>query len=76
MNKEIISTSKAPQAIGPYSQAVKVGRFVHTAGQIAIQSTADATIEALLAVDPATIADTTNKPDELPMGLIAFKLAA
>lgn len=36
MNKEIISTSKAPQAIGPYSQAVKVGRFVHTAGQIAI----------------------------------------
>lgn len=36
MNKEIISTAKAPQAIGPYSQAVKVGRFVHTAGQIAI----------------------------------------
>jgi 2-iminobutanoate/2-iminopropanoate deaminase len=36
MNKEIISTSNAPQAIGPYSQAVKVGRFVHTAGQIAI----------------------------------------
>ena len=36
MNKEIISTKKAPQAIGPYSQAVKVGSFVHTAGQIAI----------------------------------------
>ncbi|NIW44465.1 MAG: reactive intermediate/imine deaminase, partial [Gammaproteobacteria bacterium] len=36
MNKEIISTSKAPQAIGPYSQAVRVGSFVHTAGQIAI----------------------------------------
>jgi 2-iminobutanoate/2-iminopropanoate deaminase len=36
MNKEIISTSKAPKAIGPYSQAVRVGRFVHTAGQIAI----------------------------------------
>ena len=36
MNKEIISTSKAPQAIGPYSQAVRVGRFVYTAGQIAI----------------------------------------
>jgi len=36
MNKEIISTSNAPKAIGPYSQAVKVGRFVHTAGQIAI----------------------------------------
>jgi 2-iminobutanoate/2-iminopropanoate deaminase len=36
MNKEIISTPNAPQAIGPYSQAVKVGSFVHTAGQIAI----------------------------------------
>lgn len=36
MEKEIITTSKAPQAIGPYSQAVRVGRFVHTAGQIAI----------------------------------------
>ena len=36
MNKEIISTANAPQAIGPYSQAVRVGRFVYTAGQIAI----------------------------------------
>ena len=36
MNKEIISTSNAPKAIGPYSQAVRVGRFVHTAGQIGI----------------------------------------
>lgn len=36
MDKQIISTAKAPAAIGPYSQAVKVGSFVHTAGQIAI----------------------------------------
>lgn len=36
MNKEIITTSKAPPAIGPYSQAIRVGRFVYTAGQIAI----------------------------------------
>ena len=36
MEREIIATSKAPQAIGPYSQAVRVGKFVHTAGQIAI----------------------------------------
>lgn len=36
MNKEIIATPNAPQAIGPYSQAVRVGSFVHTAGQIAI----------------------------------------
>ncbi len=32
--KEIIATSKAPEAIGPYSQAVKVGDLLFTAGQI------------------------------------------
>ncbi|WP_396587980.1 RidA family protein [Bermanella sp. R86510] len=32
--KEIINTEKAPQAIGPYSQAVKVGKTVYLSGQI------------------------------------------
>lgn len=32
--KEIISTDKAPAAIGPYSQAVKVGNMVYTSGAI------------------------------------------
>jgi len=32
----IISTSKAPAAIGPYSQAVVVGNIVYTSGQIPI----------------------------------------
>ena len=34
MTKEIISTDKAPQAIGTYSQAVKVGSTVYISGQI------------------------------------------
>jgi len=34
--KEVISTKKAPAAIGPYSQAVKANGMVYTAGQIAI----------------------------------------
>ncbi|MFT6592287.1 MAG: reactive intermediate/imine deaminase [Zhongshania sp.] len=33
-NKEIISTNNAPQAIGTYSQAVKVGDTVYLSGQI------------------------------------------
>jgi 2-iminobutanoate/2-iminopropanoate deaminase len=33
--KEIISTEKAPKAIGPYSQAVKANGFIFTAGQVA-----------------------------------------
>jgi 2-iminobutanoate/2-iminopropanoate deaminase len=33
---EVISTDDAPQAIGPYSQAVRIGGLVFTSGQIAI----------------------------------------
>jgi reactive intermediate/imine deaminase len=34
MSKEIISTDRAPRAIGTYSQAVKVGDTVYLSGQI------------------------------------------
>lgn len=36
MSREVISTPNAPAAVGPYSQAVRVGNLVFTAGQIAI----------------------------------------
>ncbi len=34
MSKEIVSTDNAPAAVGPYSQAVRTGNLVYTAGQI------------------------------------------
>ncbi|MEG1641724.1 MAG: RidA family protein [Synergistaceae bacterium] len=34
--KEVISTDKAPAAIGPYSQAIKANGFVFTSGQLPI----------------------------------------
>jgi len=34
--REIVSTKHAPQAIGPYSQAIKANGFIFTSGQIAI----------------------------------------
>lgn len=34
--KEIISSDKAPPAIGPYSAGVRVGNFIYTSGQIGI----------------------------------------
>ena len=34
--REIVATEAAPQAIGPYSQAVTLGDFVFTSGQIPI----------------------------------------
>ena len=36
MKKEVISTTKAPAAVGPYSQAIKIGDFLYTSGQIAL----------------------------------------
>ena len=34
--KEVIATRNAPEAIGPYSQGIKVGNMVFLAGQIPI----------------------------------------
>ena len=36
MSKAVIATAKAPAAIGPYSQGIRVGNLVFTAGQIAL----------------------------------------
>ncbi len=36
MPKKVISTDKAPQAIGPYSQAIQVDKQLFVSGQIAI----------------------------------------
>jgi 2-iminobutanoate/2-iminopropanoate deaminase len=43
--KEIISTDKAPKAIGPYSQAVRAGGFLFTAGQIALDPASGQIVE-------------------------------
>ncbi|MBQ6820327.1 MAG: RidA family protein [Clostridium sp.] len=36
MKREIISTTKAPSAIGPYSQGIKIGDMIYTSGQIPV----------------------------------------
>ena len=36
MEKQRIHSNDAPAAVGPYSQAVRVGEFVFTAGQVAL----------------------------------------
>ncbi|MFC3772391.1 RidA family protein [Paenibacillus sp. GCM10012303] len=38
MNLNIVSTTKAPAAIGPYSQAVTFGDLIFTSGQIPLDS--------------------------------------
>ncbi|SKB50603.1 2-iminobutanoate/2-iminopropanoate deaminase [Acetoanaerobium noterae] len=34
MSKKVIATEKAPGAIGPYSQAMRIGNMIFTSGQI------------------------------------------
>lgn len=36
MSKTIVNTKKAPAALGPYSQGVKVGNLLYTSGQLPI----------------------------------------
>ncbi len=36
MNKEVIATEQAPKAVGPYSQAIRVGDLIYTSGQIGL----------------------------------------
>ena len=43
--KKIISTTKAPSAIGPYSQAMQVGNLIYTSGQIPISPATGSFVE-------------------------------
>lgn len=51
MKREIISTNNAPQAIGPYSQGMKIGDFIFTSGQIPVNP---ATGELVMDIQKAT----------------------
>lgn len=46
---EVISTDKAPGAIGPYSQAFKVNGMVYTSGQIPVDPASGAAPEGIAA---------------------------
>lgn len=43
--KQVINTSAAPAAIGPYSQAIQVSNLVYTSGQIPIDPATGAFVE-------------------------------
>lgn len=46
--KKVISTSKAPAAIGPYSQAIQVGNLVFASGQIPIDPATGSFVEGVV----------------------------
>ena len=43
--KKVIRTTKAPSAIGPYSQAIQVGNIIYTSGQIPIDPATGSFVE-------------------------------
>ena len=49
MNRQIIATSRAPAAVGPYSQAVRHGDLVFLSGQIALDPSSGKLVEGGLA---------------------------
>jgi 2-iminobutanoate/2-iminopropanoate deaminase len=55
--REVISTNDAPQAIGPYSQAIKANGFVFASGQVAI----DPVTQQVIAGDVAAQTDRVLK---------------
>ena len=52
--KSRVSTSSAPAAIGPYSQAVRIGDFIYTSGQVALDPASGAIV-------PGAIAEQTKR---------------
>ena len=55
--REVIATSEAPQAIGPYSQAIRANGFVFVSGQVAI----DPATQQVIAGDVAAQTDRVLK---------------
>lgn len=47
MERIVVSTKEAPAAIGPYEQAIRIGQFIFTSGQIPI----DPSTGKIMAVD-------------------------
>jgi reactive intermediate/imine deaminase len=57
MKREIIATTKAPQAIGTYSQAVKTGSTVYLSGQIPLDPASMEMIEGDIAAQIRRVFD-------------------
>lgn len=51
MSKAAVRSQKAPQAIGPYSQAIKAGGFIFLSGQIPIDPATGTLIQGGVAVE-------------------------
>jgi 2-iminobutanoate/2-iminopropanoate deaminase len=70
--RSVISTERAPAAIGPYSQAVRVGHLLFTSGQIAL----DPATGDMVGNDRATGIDVAAQTHRVMQNLRAVLAAA
>jgi 2-iminobutanoate/2-iminopropanoate deaminase len=57
MSKQAIATGKAPAAIGPYSQAVRAGDLLFTAGQIPLDPATGEVVAGSITAQTARVLD-------------------
>jgi 2-iminobutanoate/2-iminopropanoate deaminase len=55
--KKAVSTKSAPAAIGPYSQAVRVGDFLYTSGQVGLDPATGALVEGGIETQTTRVLD-------------------
>ncbi|MGH2720174.1 MAG: RidA family protein [Actinomycetota bacterium] len=55
--REVVSTERAPAAIGPYSQAVRAGGYLFCSGQIPLDPATGALVEGGIAEQTAQVLD-------------------
>lgn len=71
MSRSIIATDKAPAAIGPYSQAVRVGNTVYFSGQIPLDPATGAVVEGDIATQTRRVFDNLVAVAEAAGGSLA-----
>lgn len=55
--REVINTTAAPAAIGPYSQAIRAGEYIFTSGQIGLEPESGKLVEGLEAQTKQALAN-------------------
>jgi 2-iminobutanoate/2-iminopropanoate deaminase len=71
MSKSVIYSDKAPEPIGPYSQAIQSGNLLFVSGQIAIQKSTGEIVTAT--IEDETLQVMTNLSEILKSAGIDFK---
>ena len=71
MSRQIIATTQAPAAIGPYSQAVRAGNTVYFSGQIPLDPATGILVEGDIAAQTRRVFDNLKAVAEAAGGSLA-----